>query len=142
MQRRAVGTLKALQDLLASGMGGQLRRGDTLGVWTYNQDLKAGNFPLQRWTPETHRSVAIQILNFIKEQKYENKASLDKVLPPMEGVIKDSQFITVILISDGDQKILGTPFDDPINQFYKLWRGEQQAARMPFITVLRARNGS
>jgi len=79
---------------------------------------------------------------FLTEQKYENRASLDKVLPAMEGIIKDSEFITVILISDGDQKIHGTPFDDRINHFYKLWQGEQKAARMPFVTVLRARNGS
>ena len=142
MQPRADGTLQAMQDLLASGLGGQLRRGDTIGVWTYNQELNAGHFPLQLWTPETHRTVAINIFRFLKEQKYEKRASLDKVLPAMQGVIKDSEFITVILVSDGDQKIRGTPFDDPINQFFKLWHGQQQKAHMPFITVLRARNGS
>jgi hypothetical protein len=142
MQPRADGALKAMQDLLASGMGGQLRRGDTLGVWTFNHELNAGHFPLQRWSPETHRAVAIRILTFLKDQKYEKRASLDKVLPAMEGVIKDSDFITVILVSDGNQKIRGTPFDDRINHFYKLWHGEQQTAQMPFITVLRARNGS
>src|SRR5437773_779757 len=96
MQGRADGTLQAMQELLASGMGGQLRRGDTIGVWTFNEEHKAGQFPLQRWSPETHRSVGMRILNFLRDQKYEKRANIDKVLPEMERVIKDSEFITVI----------------------------------------------
>jgi hypothetical protein len=141
MQARADAAVQAAQDLLVSAMGGQLRRGDTIGVWTYDQELKAGKFPLQAWTPETHRAVGMRILQFLREQKYEKRASLDKILPAVEGVIKDSKFITVILISDGGQKIHGTPFDDRINRFYKLWHRQQQAAHMPFVTVLRARDG-
>jgi len=36
MDRRGDGTLKAIQQLLMSGIGGQLQFGDTLGIWTYN----------------------------------------------------------------------------------------------------------
>ena len=142
MQGRTEGTLGAVKDLLTSSMGGQLRPGDTLGVWTFDQELSAGRFPLHRWLPETHRAVANHVFNFFRDQKYGKHSSLEKVLPEMERVIRDSDFITVILISGGDQKIHGTPFDDRINNFYKLWRSEQQKAGMPFITVLRARNGS
>ena len=48
MQRRAEAVLKAVQDLLTSGLNGQLRQGDTLGLWTFNDDLYTGRFPLQR----------------------------------------------------------------------------------------------
>src|SRR5881396_2162018 len=34
MQRRSDGMLAAVQQLLNSGIGGQLKRGDTLGIWT------------------------------------------------------------------------------------------------------------
>src|SRR5882724_1036018 len=51
MQRRTQGTLDAVRTLLASGMGGQMRRGDTLGVWTFNDQLYAGSFPLQTVSP-------------------------------------------------------------------------------------------
>ena len=59
----------------------------------------------------------------------------------MGRVISDSKLLTVILISSGDWKIRGTPFDDRINGSYQQWRDQQQKARMPFVTVLRARNG-
>jgi hypothetical protein len=141
MQRRADGTLQAIQDLLSGGIGGQLRRGDTIGVWTYDSELHVGGFPLQQWTPDTHRPVCLRIANFIKEQKYQGQAKLDKVLAAMESVVKDSPLITVILLSDGTQEIQGTPFDDRINESFKMWKSEQQSARMPLITILRGVEG-
>jgi hypothetical protein len=141
MQRWADGVRQTVQDLLKSGLGGQLRRGDTLGVWTYNESLYAGRFPLQTWSPETQEDVILHTLTFLKEQKYEKQASFDKVLPALSRVIKGSPFITIILISSPDEKIHGTPFDNRINGFYQEWHEAQQKARMPFVTVLRGQDG-
>src|SRR5439155_23268789 len=44
MKPRLEATLKLVQGLLVSGMNGQLRRGDTLGIWTFSEDLYAGRF--------------------------------------------------------------------------------------------------
>ncbi len=52
MHRRSGAVLKAVEELLMSDLNGQLRRGDTLGLWTFNKDLYAGRFPLQTWSPE------------------------------------------------------------------------------------------
>ena len=141
MEFRARGTLKAVQDLLASGMGGQMKRGDTLGVWTYNADLYTGRLPLQRWSPEGQKAIAKRVLGFLRGQRCEKAANLDNVLVAMERVIKDSEQITVILVSAGDGQVRGTPFDDRISEFCQRWRDKQNAARMPFVIVLRARNG-
>jgi hypothetical protein len=141
MQRRADAVLQTVQDLLKSDLGGQLRRGDTLGVWTYNETLYAGRFPLQTWSPETQKDIVLRTLTFLKGQRYEKQASFDKVLPALNGVIKASPLITVILISSADDKIHGTPFDDRINAFYLKWQDAQQKARMPFVTVFRGQDG-
>ncbi len=141
MQRRADGTLQAIQNLLSGGIGGQLRRGETVGFWTYDTDLHAGNFALQRWSPDTHRPICLRVANFVKEQKYQGVAKMDKVLAAMESIIKDSPLITVIFISDGTQEIQGTPFDERINESFKMWKSEQQSARMPLITILRGIDG-
>jgi len=140
MERRSEGTLKALQRLLGPGMGGQLRRGDTLAIWTYNEQLHAGQFPLQHWTPESHRLIFSRALSFFQAQKYE-KDGLFQVMPALDRLIKGSPFLTIILVSGGEQKIHGTPYDDPINQAYDLWKKEQRDAHMPFITILRAKGG-
>src|SRR6266851_3965452 len=141
MEHRAEGSLRAVQQLLESAMNGQLRRGDTLGVWTFNQDLYMGRFPLQHWSPGDRRGVTLRTLAFLQKQKYERRASFDKVLPAMDRLVKDSEFITVILVTDGDEPIQGTPFDDQINLLYKQWRDEQEKARQPLLTLLRAKAG-
>src|SRR5215207_9508121 len=103
MEKRAEGTMKVVNDLLESGMGGKLQKGDTLGLWTFNEHLYAGRFPLQLWTPETHKNVAQKLWNYLKEQPYEKAASLEPVLAGMHAIINNSEVITVILISDGEQ---------------------------------------
>ena len=142
MQRRSEGTLKAFENLLGSGMGGQVHRGDTIGVWTYNEELHAGQFSLQRWSPEAHRIIFRRVLGFVEEQSYKKQAAFNQVWPVLNQVVKDSPFLTVILISSGNQPIQGTPFDDKINQIYASWQEQQQQARMPFVTLLRAKGGT
>jgi hypothetical protein len=141
MQRRSDAVLTAVQDLLTSGMVGQLRPGDTLGVWTFNSDLYTGRFPLQTWSPEAQQDIVSGTLAFLKGQKYEKKANFDKVLPVLTRVISDSGLLTVLLVSSGDEKMRGTPYDSQINEYWQKWHDQQQKARMPFVTILRASAG-
>ncbi|HWX19070.1 MAG TPA: hypothetical protein VN578_04085, partial [Candidatus Binatia bacterium] len=141
MKRRAHGVVESVQNLLGSSLKNQLRPGDTLGVWTYNERLYAGQFPLEQWTPETQPKVAVRLLGFLQDLTYEKKASFDKVVPELERVIRESEYITVILLSSGEEKMKGTPFDDRINAAYKQWQQESQKATGPLVTVLRAKAG-
>ncbi|MGA2657384.1 MAG: hypothetical protein ABSH34_07670 [Verrucomicrobiota bacterium] len=141
MRHRSKAMLQTVQDLLSTGMQGELKGGETLGLWTFNQDLYTGRFPLQVWSPEEQTAIAQRALGFLKAQACEKQPSLEKVIPALENVVKDSELITVILISAGDAKMRGTPFDDPINDYYARWCNEQQNGQVPLVTVLRARNG-
>ena len=141
MQRRADGTLRAINDLIASRMRGQLRLGDSIGVWTFNETLSTGKLPLQEWSEGGRTAIADKILSFLQEQTYEKQGRLNKLLPALLQVVKKSEFITVILISEGSEDFQGTPFDQQINQSYKQWAAQQLKARMPFVTVLRAQRG-
>src|SRR5690242_10626921 len=71
MQRRADGLRRVANALVLSGMNGQMRRGDTLGLWTYNEGLSAGQFRLQNWTPESREVIARRVVAFLKDQKFE-----------------------------------------------------------------------
>jgi hypothetical protein len=141
MHRRSDGVIKTAANLLMSGIGGQIQQSDTLGVWTYNQELYAGRFPLKRWATIEQQDISSAVLDFLKKQKYENAPAFSSVRPALDKVIKDSESITVILISSGEEAMTGTPFDDQINELYKNWRAEQEKTRMPIVTVLRAKRG-
>ncbi len=141
MQRREDPVLEIVQDMLMSGLDGQFRDGDTLGVWTFNEDLSAGHLPLQTWFSSERQNITQRVLALLRGQKYEKQANYDKVAPALGRVISDSRRLTVILISSGDWKMRGTPFDDRINGSYQQWREQQRKARLPFVTILCARKG-
>jgi hypothetical protein len=142
MQQRAGGTLNAVGDLLYVGLKKQIHAGDTLGVWTFSDKLYTGRFPLQHWSPQDSRAITERVMGFLTQQTNENQANFDKLLPALGRVLKASPYLTVILVTDGEDFINGTPFDNQINQTYKVWRERQQKAQMPFLTVLRAREGT
>jgi hypothetical protein len=141
MELRADNARQIAGILIVSGMNGQMRRGDEVGLWTFNRDLYAGQFPMQEYKPETTRNVAQRVLTFLEEQKNEKSSRLEKVMPELDRLIKASEFITVFIISDGSSKITGTPYDDKINDAFKSWRTQQDKSHMPFVTILRARHG-
>ena len=55
--------------------------------------------------------------------------------------MKNSPFLTVILVCTGDEEVHGTPFDQRINEFFLNWRQQQLEARTPFVIALRAQAG-
>lgn len=141
MERRSEATLRVVHDLVTSGLNGQLRPGDTLGLWTFNQELYAGRLPLQVWSPEVRERIASRTIAFLRTQEYSKRPSFDRVLPALDRVVKNSERITVVLISSGDERIQDTPFENEIMDYYRRGRSQQRKAQMPFVTILRAQNG-
>jgi hypothetical protein len=140
MQRRAASVRQVAAGLVLSGMGGQIRPGDTLGLWTYNDTLHAGVFPLQE-LEQDNEGIARRVYSFLEQQKFEKASRLEEVLPRLYRIVQSSPYITVVLISDGSGEITGTPFDEKINASYRTWQTEQQKGQMPIVTFLRAKQG-
>jgi hypothetical protein len=141
MQRRTAGVNNAIQELLRSEMKGQLRDGDTLGLWTFNDELAAGQFPLQHWSASSSGEITAQVQSFLSAITNEGPARIEKVLGPVQQLLAKSELMTVILVTSGEQPITGSPFDDQINEIYRLWAAEQQRTQMPFLTLLRSTQG-
>jgi len=126
--------------LLLSGLSGQLQTGDSIGVWTYNDKLHA-NFPLQTWSPAARKQIAAAVVDHLKKQKSENSSHLENVIPQLNRLVKESDKFTVLLISDGGDKVSGTPYDEEINTVFESGADDQRSTKMPFITVLRSIGG-
>ncbi|MFO1475735.1 MAG: hypothetical protein U1F98_03670 [Verrucomicrobiota bacterium] len=141
MEERAPGIQRIIQGLLANGAGDQMRSGDTIGLWTYTDQVLPSQFPLQTWSPENASVIADRMNSYVKSQPFEKKGRFERVLPDVQKLITNSQFITVVLISDGAEKMRGTPFDKQINAAYDTWRKEQNKSLIPFVTILRADHG-
>src|SRR5439155_873071 len=130
MKLRARGVHETLKGLLDSGLKGQLHRGDTLAVWTFNETLYTGWLPLQEWSSEAQLTLAVREEGLLQSGAYEKGANLDVALGEMRRLLRESGLITVILLTTGEGEMLGTPFDSPINAAWKRWRDEQQKTLM------------
>ena len=141
MQNRSANVERVVGNLFAAGVSNQLHGGDTIGVWTYTDDLYAGQFPLQRWTPQTSAAIAEGIVGFLESRKYEKTSRLAPVMAQLNNVVAESDKITVLLISGGEDALTGTPYDAEIAEAYRHNAADQRNQKMPFLTVLRAVKG-
>ena len=141
MQNRSDAMFQTVQEMLRSTLTSQARRGDSVGIWTFNEELHSGLFALQQWTPESKTAISDRVVSFLRAQKLEKKSRLDKVIATLNRVVKNSPFLTVILVCTGDEEVHGTPFDQRINEFFLNWRQQQLEARTPFVIALRAQAG-
>jgi hypothetical protein len=133
--------VQGVVELLTSDMKGEFREGDTIGLWTYNNQLHL-EFPMQIWSEADKSAIVDDMAAFLRGRRHEKRAHLEKVMPALNQVIKNSERITVVLISDGAGSIRGTPFDKDINALQKKYARELRAAHLPFVTVLAARDGA
>jgi hypothetical protein len=141
MKRRVPAVQKALDNLFVTGMGGQLQRGDSIGVWTFDRDLRTDQFPLQYWMPDEAATMTAGIAAFVGKQRYAKTTSFAALQPWLTEVVTHSERLTVLIFCDGETAVSGTPYDAGINQLFKERLAGQKKARQPFVVVLRAQLG-
>jgi hypothetical protein len=141
MKARTNGIQEAVNGLLESDMKGELRKGDTIGLWTYNDKLGT-DFPMEIWSEEKKESIFLEVREHMRHLHYEKRSHLDKTFPEIMHVVENSERLTVILIFDGADSIKGTLFDKDINALHKRYAPEFRTAHEPVVTILAARNGA
>jgi hypothetical protein len=141
MKRVSKAAHEAVLELIGSGMQRNMRPGDTFGIWTFNNELSTGPFPMQQWKPQQQAAVVLEASGFLDQLGYENQSRFENVLPALQQVMEASRWLTVILVTDGRTAIFGTPFDEDINSLYRRHYRDLRDARLPFFTLLTARDG-
>ncbi|MFM2082762.1 MAG: hypothetical protein RL380_1453, partial [Verrucomicrobiota bacterium] len=135
------GVRACLSNLFETRFTKQLHNGDSFGIWTFDDNVHAGNFPMQIWDGDDAEKIIKRADDFLKKQASSREARLNTVLPPLLQVVEDSETLTVLLFTDGYQELHGTPFDNAVNRAFTDHRDELRKAGTPFATVLQARDG-
>src|SRR5437763_3690132 len=81
MKPRTQATLDVMQNLLNSAFNGQMRRGDLLDAWVFNDAVHKAGAPAQADSQEARATLSVRLLGFVMGQGADKKASLDKALP-------------------------------------------------------------
>jgi hypothetical protein len=141
MKARVPATQYEINSLLSTAMSSQLRLDDTIGVWTFDQQLHTGGFPLTRWAPEDASMLASNMNVFVKGQRYANSTHLDAIAPVLAQVVKNSPRLTVLIFCDGESQLNWTPYSNGVNQVFLKWKDSQKKQKQPFVIALRSQLG-
>jgi hypothetical protein len=141
MKKREPAVEQALVNLLATSLRGELHAGDSVGVWTFDRDLRTGQFPLIRWDPGSAEAIADSLKDFLRKNRYANETSLAALQPYLGGVVKNSQRLTVLIFCDGQSEINWTPYDNAINKLLGERQAERKQSKQPFVLLLRSQLG-
>jgi hypothetical protein len=141
MKKRLPAVQAEVNELMSTSLGGQLRGGDSIGVWTFDKDLRTGQFPLQYWSPDDAVTIASSINKLVGKQHYANGTRFNALQPLLNQVIQSSERLTVLIFCDGEDEINWTPYDPGINQVFQQRLAELKKSRQPFVLVLRTQFG-
>jgi hypothetical protein len=140
-EKRAENIQKVAGAIIASGLTGHMLPGTTIGVWTFNDQLSTGKFPLRVWTPESRQHTAREVVQFLQQQEFKKNPRIAGVQAALTNLLAQSERITVIYITSGSQPIKGTPQDELIAETFRSNAEKQRGLLMPFVTILRATKG-
>ncbi len=79
MKARTNGLQAAVMGLLESDMKDELRKGDTIGLWTYSDRLST-DFPMQVWSERKKDDILNDVGEHLRILVYENRSHLERDL--------------------------------------------------------------
>ena len=132
---------KLVNALLETGLGGLLETNDTYGVWTFDDTLHIGQFPMQIWNPANRQELAARTTNFLKQRPREKSPKIDLIWRPLQNVIRNSPALMTVIVTTGKHPVSGTPFDEEINQYLKAHYREYQRKKTPVVIMLSSTEG-
>ena len=142
MARTKEATARTVRELIVTGVQGRMQRGDTVGIWTFNEEVETRRFPIYQWAPEQSESLADRAVYLLRKEKFEKQTRIDKALAEMFKAVQSTESLTVFIISDGDEPIVGTPFDRSINAIYRQYARSLRREKKPFVTMFVAQDGA
>ena len=142
MKRCLPAVEKVLNEILMVGTNTQEHTGDSIGVWTFDEGgVRAGQYPLQRWQPDSAEIIAAGVIAFVGKQHYTKTTKFDELVPMLNEVVRRSERLTVLIFCDGYGEIHGTPYDIGINKIFNERQWERHRARLPIVIGLRSQRG-
>jgi hypothetical protein len=128
-------------DVLYSGIEGRMQGGDTFGLWTFGQEVKAGIFPVQTWLPEQSMDLATMVGRFLKEQSNGRKSEVEVALAKAESLAKAVKDVDIVIITSASARFKA---DDTWEVLQQAWNSRVEEARKnkkAIIIALAARSG-
>ncbi|HEY0456025.1 MAG TPA: hypothetical protein VGE41_06590, partial [Verrucomicrobiae bacterium] len=141
MQRLPHNGRQTVFDMIYSGLWNQLAPGDSIGVWTFNQDVQAGKFAMQVWDPDQDLALASRVGLFLKGQHYEHKAQLNEAFKSALGLVKSVKDLNVLVITDGQSSLGQSKLEIALKDRYQTMAEQARKGNKPMVLAFHAIGG-
>ncbi|MGB0579888.1 MAG: hypothetical protein ACPGVU_09330, partial [Limisphaerales bacterium] len=141
MQRLQGQITASLQRMVMTGLDGQMSPGEVFTIWTFNESVYQRDYPLNSWRPELNQSMGNRVRQYMQSQRFQRKPNMRALLNALNQARQICPRIAIFLISDGEEVLVGTPFDRNVNVSYGRRFAELRASRVPFLTTLVCQDG-
>ena len=131
---------EAMFDLVYSGLRGQMTNGDTYGLWLAGEKNDT-SFPMESWKLKHAVELAAKAAVHVKDRGYKGRGALATALADAKRVVQNVGDLTVVLVSNGETPVQGTPFDEAINARFAELAPVMKQAGVTLNTVLVAQDG-
>lgn len=131
---------ETLFDLIYSGARGNMTNGDTFGVWLVGEKNDT-SFPMETWKEKFAVEMGAKAVSHMKDQGFKGRANLALALADVNRILKSVGDLTVILVSNGETPLAGTPFDELINPLFRELAPVMKTAKATVNTALVAQDG-
>lgn len=131
---------ETLFDLIYSGARGNMTNGDTFGVWLAGEKNDT-SFPMETWKEKFAVEMGAKAVSHMKDRGFKGRGNLALALADVNRILKDVGDLTVILVSNGETPLAGTPFDEPINARFRELAPVMKTAKATVNTTLVAQDG-
>jgi hypothetical protein len=141
MKKRLPATEEVLKNFFATGAEGRLQDGDNIGIWTYDQKMHGGQFPLVIWNPQQAAPLTTNLIAFLRSRTFTGDSQMSVLQASLTSVITNSERLTVVIFCDGESDLAATPYDRGINQSFLDGRAERKKSAQPFVVLIRTLSG-
>jgi|GEM_PF-2214526 len=131
---------ETVSQLIGSGFGGQIRDGEGYGVWTYGDRVQ--RITMQSWNADTMGYDRAVIDSSLSRIKPKGLADFRGLLQQVAPLARTNQVFTLVVVSDGEDSISGTPFDPRINGIFADRGRVMRRDKRTFVISLLAENAS
>ena len=141
MAPRKTNTMQMVRQMILSGFEKQIRPGDSIDIWVYDEENHINAFPPQIWEDADARRIAVNAGRFIDVQKFRGRSRFEPVGRDLEALLPNTKQLLIVIITDADEPLSGFPLDLDINQFLATEKRRRPYAKQPFLISIAAVNG-
>lgn len=127
-------------ELVQGGLQGHMANGDTYGVWLVSNQTDT-SFPMETWAQRFRMELGAKAATHLKKHGYKGKARIDLAFADAIRIAKHVGDLNIIFVSNGETPVVGTPFDEAVNERFRQLAPEMKRAKATLNTTFVARDG-